>query len=150
MWAEENGRNFSSEAFEIPEFETVTLTITAGEGGIIAPAGVIEKPVGSSQAISIVPAFGYMVDTYTVDGYKYDYWDTLADIQQPAVIEVTFTENPDYVEEYPLLSEDVSAEAEEESPAEDTDQPHVCSNCGYEFPEGEEFAFCPKCGTPQK
>ena len=146
--AQENGRTYSTDPFEIPEYETVLLTISAGEGGIIAPAGEVEKPVGSSQAINIIPDFGYMVDTYTVDGTKYDYWDTLVDIQAPAVIEVTFTENPDYVEEYPLLEDE--AEPAEDAPAaeEADDGPYVCANCGYEFPEGEEFAFCPKCGTP--
>ena len=114
--AEENGVNFSKEDFVLPEFETVTLSITAGEGGIIAPMGEIEKPIGSKQAITIVPAFGYIVDNYTVDGYKYDYWDTLVDIQEDTVIEVTFVEDPDYVEEYPLLDED---EAEPEDDAEE-------------------------------
>ena len=66
--------------------------------------------------ITIVPAFGYIVDNYTVDGYKYDYWDTLVDIQEDTVIEVTFVEDPDYVEEYPLLDED---EAEPEDDAEE-------------------------------
>lgn len=25
----------------------------------------------------------------------------------------------------------------------------VCANCGYEFPEGMQFKFCPECGTEQ-
>ena len=140
--AKELGLNYSTDPFELPEYETVTIEISASEGGVIAPMGEIEKPIGSTQGISIVPAFGYKVDSYTVNGYKYDYWDALVNIQEPAVIEVTFTEDPDYIEEYPLLDDEDADEdedtGEEEEAAEDEEDEAVEDEEGSEEESSEE------------
>ncbi|MBQ6549954.1 MAG: leucine-rich repeat domain-containing protein [Lachnospiraceae bacterium] len=131
--AEECGVNFSTDDFEFPELETFTVAVTAGEGGMIAPCGEIEKLTGSTQAIVVTPAPGYMVDTYTIDGEEFDYWDPLTGIGKDHEIEVTFTEDPDYVEEYPLLDED-----EEEPEDEGEDEPEEETEPEDEEPEEED------------
>ena len=144
--AAENERPYSGEAFELPVPETVTLTFLAGPGGRIAPEGMIEKPVGSVQAFSILPNPGYTADILTSDGSRPDEM-ILRDIKAASRIEAAFAEIPDYEEEYPIPEEE--PEQEQTSLAAEEDG-NVCANCGYEFPEESSFLFCPQCGTPRE
>lgn len=45
-----------------------TLTATAGQGGVIAPTGVVTVNYGASQTFSITPNAGYQVADVKVDG----------------------------------------------------------------------------------
>ena len=104
--AQEIGVAYLENDLEIPDYSRVHVTLKAGVGGIISPEGKIEKTIGSTLAVSVIPDPGYMVDSYLVNGAAYNYMEAITDIQQDIVIEVTFIEDPEYVDEYPVLTSD--------------------------------------------
>lgn len=73
--------------------KTYTITATATEGGVIAPAGETTVDCGGSQFYSITPAVGYVISDVTVDGSSvgavssYSFTNVTAD----ATIDVVFT-----------------------------------------------------------
>jgi hypothetical protein len=71
-----------------------TITATAGAGGSITPAGLVNVPCGSDQQFDFTPDPGYSILAVTVDslsvGSPASY--TFTDVQAGHTIDVTFTD----------------------------------------------------------
>ena len=117
--ASENGVAYVEGAIELPEYEMATITVTASEGGRVALPTELTKPVGSMAAVWCVPAPGYMLNSIFVNGIALNNADRFA-VTGDSAIEVSFVEDPSYVDPYASLDGDAEApEGEEPSETEE-------------------------------
>ncbi len=119
-------RTSTKDPLVIPDYETCTVSITAGEGGQASPAGDIVKPIGSAQFVYSIADAGYMLESCKMDG-SFEYVtktgmkevmaDQMIGLSGNRSLEVRFTADPDYVDPYPPLDK------EEETPAQEGETP---------------------------
>ena len=106
----------------MPEYAGYTVTTSVEGEGILTPAGEVMKPEGSTQYFQVVPARGYMLESFTVNGQNwYENSYLLEKISAGAELHAVFVPDPAYVEEYPPLEgeemPEETAPAEESQPA---------------------------------
>lgn len=85
------------EEVENSQPEKVTVTASAGEGGMISPSGQVEVIYGEDQKFTFVPNAGYGIDKVFVNGTDYGQRSsyTFESLTYDAAIEVTFAKNAD-------------------------------------------------------
>ena len=117
----------SDEAPEAPEAVPVTVSVNISDEsdgtGIVSPAGEISRDADSTVYVKVVPDRGSLIDNVTVGGKVFrEITDTgivAFVVDQDTELSVTFTEDPEYEDEYPPLDgeEDISPDADNEEDA---------------------------------
>ena len=74
----------------------LTITSSAGNGGIISPSGTVMVSEGASQKFTITPSSGYVIHSVTIDGNSVGIVSsyTLTNIIENHTISVTFESYP--------------------------------------------------------
>ncbi|MBR2836642.1 MAG: leucine-rich repeat domain-containing protein [Coriobacteriales bacterium] len=99
---------YNFEDFTIPQLSGVLVHVIANAGGSVSPSGDVVKVVGSSQSVTAVPDRGYYVENYYVNGIATGTNEPIVNIRENVTVEVVFTPDPGYIDEYALNEADNS------------------------------------------